>query len=75
MSERTGVWVCPNCKRTFRGHVFGEGTSMSGPTCNACCVSLVSPSAQEGEEMFAMEAMEEAMEKETRSAEAGYWGY
>lgn len=44
---------------------------MSGPTCNACCVSLVSPSVQEGEEMFAMEAME----KETRSAEAGYWGY
>ena len=69
MAEQT-VWICPNCKRTFRGHVFGEGTSMSGPTCNACCVPLVPPLAQEEEEMFAME-----MEKETRGAEAGYWGY
>lgn len=67
MAEQT-VWVCPNCKRTFRGHVFGEGTSMSGPTCNACCVSLVPPSAQEAEEAL-------AVGKETRGAEAGQWGY
>ena len=62
------VWVCPNCKRTFRGHVFGEGTSMSGPTCNTCCVPLVLLSTQEGEVEF-------VGGKDTRVAGAGYWGY
>jgi hypothetical protein len=68
MAEQS-VWICPKCKRTFRGHVFGEGTSMSGPTCNACCVSLVPPSAQEAEEEVLV------MGKAARSAEAGYWEY
>lgn len=53
MGEQVAVWFCPNCKRSFREHVFGEGTSMSGPLCNACCVPLV-PAArmEEGEDSF-----------------------
>ncbi|MEK6709516.1 MAG: hypothetical protein AABZ64_02945 [Nitrospinota bacterium] len=43
MNENVAVWECPNCHRTFRGHVFGEATSMSGPICNNCCVPLIPP--------------------------------
>jgi len=68
MAEQT-VWICPNCKRTFRGHVFGEGTSMSGPTCNACCVPLVPPQAQEGDEEF----VSGVGGKPARGAVADYW--
>ncbi|MBI3128004.1 MAG: hypothetical protein HYZ11_10410 [Candidatus Tectomicrobia bacterium] len=59
MAEQFAIWVCPNCNRTFREHVFGEGTSMSGPTCNSCCVALVPPHALEGEEEAYSEQKEE----------------
>ena len=35
------VWRCPKCGRVFHEHVFEACTSMSGPICNACAVSLV----------------------------------
>jgi len=41
MSPETKVWQCPKCERTFREHVFGEGTYGSGPICNVCCAPLV----------------------------------
>ena len=34
------IWVCPNCRHRFQGHVFDEGTYGTGPICNACCVEL-----------------------------------
>lgn len=52
MGGQFAIWICPNCNRTFREHVFGEGTSMSGPMCNSCCVALVSPRELEGDEEY-----------------------
>ncbi len=34
------IWICPNCRHRFQGHVFDEGTYGTGPICNACCVEL-----------------------------------
>ena len=34
------IWICPNCRHQFQGHVFDEGTFGSGPICNTCCVEL-----------------------------------
>ena len=34
------IWICPNCRHQFQGHVFDEGTYGSGPICNTCCVEL-----------------------------------
>ena len=34
------IWICPNCRHQFEGHVFDEGTYGSGPICNTCCVEL-----------------------------------
>ena len=34
------IWICPNCRHRFQGHVFDEGTYGTGPICITCCVEL-----------------------------------
>lgn len=46
------VWRCPKCGRIFREHVFEACTSMSGPVCNSCGVSLVWIAVESGKSVF-----------------------